>query len=120
MLLDLSANGNFSNRYLALYHQGHLWLGMLALSIAAFMRQPLGRGLTSLLSIIDTVAQGVRQGLGSIATTAGVIALMICVVAAVGALLSNMPQLTSELGRLWLIVGAAGVLFLLGGPNATV
>jgi hypothetical protein len=34
LLLDLSANGNFSNRYLALYHQGHLWLGMLALTLA--------------------------------------------------------------------------------------
>ena len=118
MLLDLSANGNFSNRYLALYHQGHLWLGMLALTVAAFVRQPLGRGLTSLLSLFDTVARGVRRSLGSIATTAGVIALMVGVVAAVGALLSNMPQLTSELGRLWLIVGAAWFFFLRGDPLA--
>ena len=29
VLLDLSFHGHFGNRYLALYHQGHLWLGML-------------------------------------------------------------------------------------------
>ena len=34
LLLDLSANGHTGNRYLALYHQGHLWLGMLILSVA--------------------------------------------------------------------------------------
>ena len=43
LLLDLSANGHFGNRYLALYHQGHLWLGMLILSVLVFLRQPLGR-----------------------------------------------------------------------------
>ena len=31
-LLDLSANGQPGNRYLALYHQGHLWFGMLTRS----------------------------------------------------------------------------------------
>ena len=39
VLLDLSANGNFGNRYLALYHQGHLWLGMLTFTVVAFLRQ---------------------------------------------------------------------------------
>ncbi len=29
LLLDLSANGKPGNRYLALYHHGHLWLAML-------------------------------------------------------------------------------------------
>src|SRR4030095_3096776 len=38
VLLDLSANANFSNRYLALYHHGHLWLGMLTLTAVAFLR----------------------------------------------------------------------------------
>src|SRR5205085_4984524 len=33
VLLDLSANGHPGNRYLALYHQGHLWLGMLVFSL---------------------------------------------------------------------------------------
>ena len=45
LLLDLSANGHPVNRYLALYHQGHLWLGMLLFSVLLFLRQPLARGL---------------------------------------------------------------------------
>jgi cell division protein FtsW (lipid II flippase) len=118
VLLDLSANGNFSNRYLALYHQGHLWLGMLALTLAAFLRQPLGRVLSWMLSLVDAVATGIRRRVGSVAMSAGVLALMIGIVAAVGALLSNLPQLTSEVGRLWLIVGAAWFFFLRGDPLA--
>ena len=51
LLLDLSANGHPGNRYLALYHQGHLWLGMLMLSVLAFLRRPLARELGWLLSI---------------------------------------------------------------------
>ena len=51
LLLDLSANGPPSNRYLALYHHGHLWLGMLTLTLVAFVRQPLGRALTLALSL---------------------------------------------------------------------
>jgi cell division protein FtsW (lipid II flippase) len=118
LLLDLSANGNFSNRYLALYHQGHLWLGMLALTLAAFLRQPLGRALSWMLSIVDAAASAIRRRAGSIVTSAGVVVIMIGIVAAVGALLSNMPQLTSEVGRLWLIVGAAWFFFLRGDPLA--
>ena len=34
LLLDLSANGHFANRYLALYHQGHLWLAMTMCAVA--------------------------------------------------------------------------------------
>jgi cell division protein FtsW (lipid II flippase) len=118
LLLDLSANGNFSNRYLALYHQGHLWLGMLALTLAAFLRQTLGRGLSSLLSIIDAIATAIRRRIGSIAMGAAAIAIMIGVIGAVGALLSNMPQLTSEVARLWIIIGAAWFFFLRGDPLA--
>ena len=39
LLLDLSANASHGNRYLALYHQGHLWLAMLV--VAGKVVQPL-------------------------------------------------------------------------------
>src|SRR5215471_2929483 len=64
LLLDLSANGNPSNRYLALYHQGHLWLGMLTLSVVAFLRQPIGRALAWTLSMIDALATSLRRAIG--------------------------------------------------------
>jgi cell division protein FtsW (lipid II flippase) len=118
LLLDLSANGNFSNRYLALYHQGHLWLGMLVLTVVAFLRQSFGRALGWTLSMLDTLAARIRQRVGVAIMTVAVMVLMIALVAGVGALLANIPQVTSELARLWLIVGAAWFFFLRGDPLA--
>lgn len=118
LLLDLSANGNFNNRYLALYHQGHLWLGMLALTVAAFLRQPFARAFGWTLSLFDALAGNIRRRIGSAAMTAVVVVMMIGVVAAVGALLPNVQQLSSEIARLWLIAGASWFFFLRGDPLA--
>ena len=43
---------------------------------------------------------------------------LLLLVGPVGFLLTNMRQLTSELGRVWLIVGAAWFFFLRGTPLA--
>jgi cell division protein FtsW (lipid II flippase) len=116
LLLDLSANGNPSNRYLGLYHQGHLWLAMLTFSLVAFLRQPLGRMLAWTLSLIDGVANGVGRRLGVAGAAAALLGLTLLLTGALGALLLNVRQLTSEIGRLWLVVGAAWFFFLRGTP----
>jgi hypothetical protein len=118
LLVDLSANGNFSNRYLALYHQGHLWLAMLTLSVIAFLRQPLGRALGWTLSMGDALAGNLRRRLGPVTMGAAVLVLLLGLVAVVGALLPSRQQLTSELARLWLIAGASWFFFLRGDPLA--
>ena len=74
ILLDLSANGHFSTRYLALYHQGHLWIGMMIFTLAAFVRQPLGRSLAWCLSLVDAAASRVGKHLGGL----GSAALLLC------------------------------------------
>ncbi len=117
VLLDLSANGSFNNRYLALYHQGHLWLAMLSLTVAAFLRQSIGRGLGWTLSTIDALAGGLRRRLGPFAMGTTLL-LLLGLVAIVGALLPDRQQLSSEIGRLWLIGGAAWFFFLRGDPLA--
>jgi cell division protein FtsW (lipid II flippase) len=116
MLLDLSANGPPGNRYLALYHQGHLWLAMLAFSVVAFVRQPLGRSVSWVLSVFDGLASGIGKRLGAFGGAALVLLLVLALIAAVGSLLPNSPQITSEIGRLWLIVGAAWFFFMRGTP----
>jgi cell division protein FtsW (lipid II flippase) len=116
LVLDLSANGPPGNRYLALYHQGHLWFGMLTLSIVAFMRQPLGRGLSWTLSVFDGIADGVAKRVGRVGGVALFLLAMFGLVGLMGALLPNSPQLTSEIGRLWLIFGAAWFFFMRGTP----
>ena len=118
LLLDLSANGQPGNRYLALYHQGHLWLGMLVFSVLLFLRQPLSRGLGWMLSIAGEMARGSVRRLGFAGAFAALSLLTLAAVVGFGLSLSNMRQLTSELGRVWLIVGAAWFFFLRAGPLA--
>src|SRR5205085_2181283 len=107
LLLELSANGHPGNRYLALYHQGHLWLGMLVLTTGAFLRQPLARATTWALSVTGETARAVRQRVGAWRALAVLALATLASLAVFGLALSNMRQLTSELGRIWLIVGAA-------------
>jgi len=116
LLLDLSLNGHIGSRYLALYHQGHLWLGMLVFSVIAFVRQPLARALAWTLSIVDGIASRVGNHLNGVGAAALFVGVALALTFAVGALLLNLRQLTSEIGRLWLIVGAAWFFFLRGTP----
>ena len=118
VLLDLSANASAGNRYLALYHQGHLWLAMTVLCVVAMLRQPIGRALAWTLSMIDGIASGIGARIGAVASAVALVALAVAVSVAFGTLLSNMRQLTSELGRLWLIGGAAWFFFMRGTPLA--
>src|SRR5206468_9725656 len=114
LLLDLSANGYAGNRYLALYHQGHLWLGMLVFSIVVFLRQPLGRALAWCMSIMDATAHAMRRRFGATRSAFACMLATVAIVGIVGLFLTNMRQLTSELGRVWLITGAAWFFFLRG------
>jgi cell division protein FtsW (lipid II flippase) len=118
LLLDLSANGHPGNRYLALYHQGHLWLGMMVFSVLLFLRQPLSRALGWMLSIAGETTRRSARRLGAAGAVAVLLLLTGAALAGFGLTLSNMRQLTSELGRVWLIVGAAWFFFLRAGPLA--
>jgi cell division protein FtsW (lipid II flippase) len=116
LLLDLSANGHFGNRYLALYHQGHLWLGAFVFTLLAFVRQPLGRALAWTLSVCDGLAARLRVLIGPVGAGVSLLVVALLVTGGGALLLLNMRQLTSELGRLWLVVGAAWFFFLRGTP----
>lgn len=118
LLLDLSATGHPLNRYLALYHQGHLWLGMLVFSVLLFLRQPLSHGLGWMLSVTGETARRSARQLGPVRAAAALLLLSAAVLLLLGLTLSNLRQLTSELGRVWLIAGAAWFFFLRAGPLA--
>ena len=116
VLLDLSINGHYGNRYLALYHQGHLWLAMLLLSTLFFVRQDVSRGLAWILSVVEEGGRSAARRFGPVRV--GIAAALLT---AIGLLaftggLAHRAQLTSELGRVWLICGAAWFFFLRAGP----
>ena len=116
VLLDLSLDGHAGNRYLALYHQGHLWLAMLTLSVMLFARRTISRVFAWTLSVVGEVARRVARRLGRITIGLTLVAATAIAVLAFGLALANMRQLTSELGRVWLILGAAWFFFLRAGP----
>ncbi len=118
LLLDLSAQGHAANRYLALYHHGHLWLGLVAMSVLLFLRQPLARGLAWGLSAVGELSRAAAGRIGRLASGIALALMAVALVVLFGLALGNMRQLTSELGRLWLILGAAWFFFLRGGPLA--
>ena len=118
LLLDLSARAHMGNRYLALYHQGHLWLAMTVLCVMLFLRQPLARGLAWMLSVAGETIRHLQQRLGVHWAGVAMVAATAALVVASGLALANTRQLTSELGRLWVIVGGAWFFFLRGDPLA--
>ena len=118
LLFDLSAHAHPVNRYLALYHQGHLWLGMLVFSVLLFLRPPLARSLGWGLSVGGEAVRRASAALGGVGAWAAFALLALAGLSVFGLALSNLRQLTSELGRIWLIVGAAWFFFLRAGPLA--
>ncbi|NUZ07980.1 FtsW/RodA/SpoVE family cell cycle protein [Piscinibacter koreensis] len=118
VLLDLSANGHPANRYLALYHQGHLWFGMTLFSVLLFARRGVARALGALLSWAGELSFRVarRVGRAGAGLVLGLLTGAALLAFALG--LAHQRQLTSELGRIWLIVGAAWFFFLRGSPLA--
>lgn len=118
LLLDLSAHAHPVNRYLALYHQGHLWLAMTLFCALLFAREPLGRSTGWLLAVSGEVLRRCAARLGRAGGWALLAGLTLALLAAFGGALANLRQLTSELGRVWLIVGSAWFFFLRAGPLA--
>ena len=116
VLLDLSFHGHFGNRYLALYHQGHLWLAMVVLSVVAFLRRDIARALAWPLSVLGEAARRATLRVGRPTAIAAGAAATLAALLAFGFGLAHTAQLTSELGRLWLILGAAWFFFLRAGP----
>jgi cell division protein FtsW (lipid II flippase) len=84
--------------------------------VTVLLRQPLGRALAWSLSTVDALLARIRHAIGAAAMTLVAVGCAVLLIGGVGALLANVPQITSEVARLWLIVGAAWFFFLRGDP----
>ena len=112
MLLDLSATGHPRNRFLALYQQGFLWGAFALLCLVLIWRQTIAKTLLRVLATAQATGSVVAAKLPKgqwLAPT-----LLLSAVAVTFFVLQNQRQLTSELGRLWLILGVAWLFYLRG------
>lgn len=89
---------------------------MLTFALIAFLRQPLGQAFAWTLSLVDGAATRLALRLGVIAASTLLLCLALLLTGGIALLLVDMRQLTSELGRLWLMAGAAWFFFLRGTP----
>jgi hypothetical protein len=70
------------------------------------------------LSFVEEFGGRVGNLLGPLLAPAAVVLAVLVIVGIIGALLSGVRQFTSELGRVWLMVGVAWFFFLRGAPVA--
>ena len=105
LLLDLSATGHPRNRYLGLYQHDYLFLALFIVSLVSVWRCALGAFFTRGLALLRSVFDRYRI----------VASLLIFVLAIIAfAMVGHSPQITSELGRLWLILGSAWFFYMRG------
>lgn len=111
LLLDLSATGHPRNRFLGLYQQGYLWGALGLMVLATLWRQRIAYLLVRWFGLFEHLARAVARCAGG--AWWGTV-LLLCAVAVVFLLASGNPQVTSEMGRLWLILGVAWYFYVEG------
>ena len=114
MLLDLSTTGHVANRFHALYQQVYVFAAFALLTMLAPLRlqlaDRLGRWLGWLLLLTRSRRDGLRRLVPWLAG-AGAVALLLL---AAGVIRKYQTQLTSEIFRFWLVLGASWVFFVRG------
>ncbi len=117
LLLDLSATGHYANRFHALYQQVYVFAAFVLLTMIAPMRMALadrlGRWFGAFLLITRPRGAGLRRYLPWLAYIAGAAVVL----GAASVTRQSQTQLTSEIFRLWLVLGASW-FFLVRGESA--
>lgn len=108
LLLDLSANGYFDNRFQGLYQQGNVFAAFVLVSVLPVLRIPLARLGLSVLGFWPLVAAGrnLRAAISWGLAFLGILGLLL----ALAVLLKAHRQLTSEIFRLSLLLGLSWFL----------
>jgi cell division protein FtsW (lipid II flippase) len=114
LLLDLSASGHAANRFHALYQQVYVFAAFALLTMLAPLRlqlaERLGRWLGWLLLVTRARRAGLKRWLPWLAAAGALLALL----TAAGTVSRLQTQITSEVFRLWLILGVSWVFFVRG------
>jgi cell division protein FtsW (lipid II flippase) len=114
MLLDLSASGYYSNRFHALYQQLYVFAAFVLLTMLAPIRLWLADRLGRWFGMFLLLARPRGTGLRRYLPWATYAAAVVLVLLAAGVSRKYQTQLTSEIFRLWLVLGASWFFFVRG------
>jgi cell division protein FtsW (lipid II flippase) len=114
LLLDLSATGHYANRFHGLYQQVYVYAAFVLLTLFAPLRMRLADNLGRLLGRFLLLARSRSAGLRRCVPWAIYAAAAAVVLIAAGATRQHQTQLTSEIFRIWLVVGVSWFFFVRG------
>ncbi len=115
LILDLSATGHFKNRFHALYQQLYVFVTFVLISVLPLLRLGFARTTGIILGKLLMLAEGGgRRGIRSQLGWLLPLLLALLLLFVTGFVLRNQRQLTSEIFRLWLILGVSWFFFLRG------
>lgn len=118
LLLDLSAHGHLKNRFLALNQQAFLFSAFVLISLLPALRLGLARAVGRLYAVLLTA-----QSPGSVKGWRGALPWLLptlLVLVPLVTVLQHHRQFTSELLRLWFILGVSWFMFTRGERVAQV
>lgn len=115
LMLDLSATGHYKNRFHALYQQLYVFVAFVLISILPLLRLGFARVTGVWLGKLLMLAEvGGKHGLRRHAAWLLPLGLGLMLLFMTGVVLKNQRQLTSEVYRVWLILGVSWFFFLRG------
>jgi cell division protein FtsW (lipid II flippase) len=119
LALDLSATGHFANRFHALYQEVYVFAAFALLTMLAPLRLALASMLVRSLGFLLLLARPRRGVLRRCVPWIVYGALAALLLALAAATHRTQTQLTSEIFRLWLVLGVAWFFFVRGEPALT-
>src|SRR5258706_14405108 len=114
LVLDLSATGHYANRFHGLYQQVYIYAAFVLLTLLAPLRLRLADRVVRWFGMLLLLARSRGAGLRRCLPWAAYCAAAAVILVAAAASHKHQTQLTSEVFRLWLVLGVAWFFFVRG------
>jgi cell division protein FtsW (lipid II flippase) len=114
LLLDLSAEGHYSNRFQALYQQVYVFAAFVLLTLIPPMRLEFAQRLGGWFGRFLLLARSRKAGLRGLLPWLMYFCVAIGVLGVAAIVHQSQTQLTSEIFRIWLVFGVSWFFFVRG------
>jgi cell division protein FtsW (lipid II flippase) len=114
LLLDLSAEGHYANRFQAIYQQVYVFAAFVLLTLIPPLRLEFAQHLSRWFGRFLLLARSRSAGLRGLVPWLMYLCIAIGVLAVAAIVHQSQTQLTSEIFRIWLVFGASWFFFVRG------